>query len=91
MAAAVCSISTSGRRLRRTIATATPTRISSTPALTNRSMARRRPIVLSMLSSTPATTSILPELSGTGSARTRQWPPPLAAGTVKGVLACAAR
>ncbi len=91
MAPAVCSISTSGRRLARTIATPIPTRISRTPPLTVRSMAWSRPMVLSMLSSAPATTSVPPEPSAMGSIRTRQRPPPLAAWTVKGVPACASR
>ena len=88
IALAVCSISTRGRRLARTMTAPTPARASSTTTLTTRSMARS----WRMVSSTPsrlAATTTLPEPSRSGCTATRQRPSPPVAGTVTALPALA--
>ena len=85
IALAVCSISTSGRRLARTMTAPTPARASSTTTLTTRSMSRSWRVVLSMPSRLAATTTLPPPRSGCTA--TRQRPSPPVAGTVAVSLA----
>ena len=79
---AVCSISTSGRRLARTMTAPTPASTASTTTLTTRSIPRSWRMVLSIPSRLAATTTLPPEPSRSGCTATRQRPSPPVAGTV---------
>ena len=80
IALAVCSISTSGRRLARTMAAPTPARPRSTTRLTTRSMSRSWRVVLSIPSRLAATTTLPRPRRAAAAPRTRQRPSPPVAG-----------